>query len=57
MNKNARDLKVKLIQAGIKQKDIANKAKVSESLVSHVVAGRIKSAKVSKIIQEMLGEK
>jgi predicted XRE-type DNA-binding protein len=59
MNKKAIaiDIKVRLLQAGIKQKDVAERANVDKSLVSHVIAGRLKSAKVSKIIKEMLEEK
>ena len=55
MNKNTIDLKIKLLQKGIKQKDIAQKAKVDKSLVCNLIAGKIKSARVLKIIEEMLG--
>lgn len=56
MKKSAINIKIRLLQKGLKQKDIAEKAGVSESFVSHVIAGRWKSKRVSKIIEEMLKE-
>jgi predicted XRE-type DNA-binding protein len=55
MIKTAIDLKIQLLKKGIRQKDIALKAGVHKSLVSNVIAGRMKSDKVDKVIQEMLG--
>jgi transcriptional regulator with XRE-family HTH domain len=51
------DLKVRLLQAGIKQIDIAKRARVDKSLVSNLIQGRYKSKRVEKIIEEMIGEK
>jgi len=56
MDKNTIDLKIKLLQAGVKQKDVAKKANVDKSLVSHVIAGRLKSARVLNVIREMIGD-
>lgn len=56
MKESAINIKIRLLQKGIKQKDIAKKAKVSESFVSHVIAGRWKSKRVSGIIKEILEE-
>ncbi|MEQ8168909.1 MAG: helix-turn-helix domain-containing protein [Candidatus Eremiobacterota bacterium] len=63
MDKNTIDpqkainLKVRLLQAGIKQIDIAKRAGVDKSLVSNLIQGRYKSKRVEKIIEEMIGEK
>jgi transcriptional regulator with XRE-family HTH domain len=63
MNENTIDpqksinLKVRLLQSGIKQIDIAKRAGVDKSLVSNLIAGRYKSKRVEKIIEEMIGEK
>ncbi len=55
--KKAIDLKVKLLQANIKQIDVAKRANVDKSLVSNLIAGRYKSKRVEKIIEEMVSEK
>jgi predicted transcriptional regulator len=51
------DLKIKLLQAGIKQKDVALRANVDKTTVCKVISGATKSKRILQIIQEMIKEK
>lgn len=50
-------LKADLVYAGIKQKDVAVDLDVHPSLVSAVLAGRIKSERVLSHIRQVLNRK
>lgn len=52
MKERSTELKVLLKRAGIKQVKIAELAGVSETTVSLVINGKMKSSKVEKIIRE-----
>lgn len=54
---NQRKRKAKLIEAGVKQKDLAQKLHVSEAAISQVVSGKIKSRRIEAAIGQAIGRK
>lgn len=50
-----RKSKAKLVEAGIKQSDLAKKLGVSQAAVSRVVSGQIRSKRIERTIARELG--
>jgi transcriptional regulator with XRE-family HTH domain len=51
----ARKRKARLVEAGIKQRDIARKLNVSEVAVSNVISGKIRSRRIEEAVAEEVG--
>ncbi len=50
------NLKIKLLENGIKQKEIAEKAGVNETLICNIIAGRSKSKRVISFIEDYINK-
>ena len=53
---NPLDIRIELMRAGVKQADIARKAKVSDAHVSRVIDGDSTSDRVQKLIARAIGK-
>ena len=56
MDDRTKKIKIKLIELGMKQRDIANELGVSEFHVSNLITGKRKSKKFDKWLKENLEE-
>lgn len=53
----ARTIKIRLLEKGISQSEIAVRTSVVRSYVSHVIAGRSKNRRIRKAIADAIGIK